>query len=187
MSEIDPARLQGDMIPQGEYRPASELKEQHENTDLDIRGVLFWMAVLVVLIIASTLVVAAVMGQFKAVEVEKDRLALSNRFRADPVPPGPLLQSDPAGETRAILQAAEARLGAYGWNDAEKASAHIPIERAMAILAERGLPDVGTVDQFHPRPGSSGLPKIGVPGRPATAPEAEPRAAEETPQPEVKP
>lgn len=201
MSEIDPSKLQGDMIPQGEYRPADQLEELHENTDLDVRGVMFWMGLLVVLFIATFFVVAGGMRLFKAEEAEKERVALTNRFAADPAPPGPTLQEDPARETREIIGAAKARLNSYGWNDAEKTSAHIPIERAMAILAERGLPDVGTVDQYHPRPGSSGLPMIGVPGQQAPAPEAEaaseakPEAKDQgeaeakadAPQPEVKP
>jgi len=54
----------------------------------------------------------------------------------------------------------------------------------MAILAERGLPDVGKVDEFHPAPGSSGVPKIGVPGQ--AAPAAEPKPAE-APKAEAKP
>lgn len=174
MSEIDPSRLEGDMIPQGKYKPASELKELHEDSDLDIRGVVFNTAVLMILCVATFFAIGLVMGRFKAEEVDMERQALSNRFNADPTPPGPVLQPDPAGETRAIFEAAAARLGSYGWNDAEKKSAHIPIERAMAILAERGLPEVGTVDEFHPEPGSSGLPKVGVPGRAPTA--AEPKA-----------
>lgn len=175
MSEIDPARLEGDMIPQGEYRPASELKELHEGTDLNIKAVLINMGVLILLFFAAFAIIAVVMSRFKDKEIERDKVALSNRFNADPTPPGPVLQADPAGETRAILDAARSRLDSYGWNDAEKTSAHIPIDRAMAILAERGLPDVGRVDQFHPKPGSSGLPKIGVPGQPAAPAAEEPK------------
>jgi hypothetical protein len=190
MSEIDPSQLEGDMIPQGKYKPARELKELHEDSDLDVRGVLFNTAVLMALCVATFFAVGLVMGRFKAEEEEMDKLALSNRFNADPTPPAPVLQPDPAGETRAVVDAAKARLETYGWNDAEKKSAHIPIERAMAILAERGLPDVGKVDEFHPAPGSSGLPKIGVPGE--AAPAAEPKAEEpaksaETPKAEAKP
>ena len=184
MSEIDPSQLEGDMIPQGKYKPARELKELHENSDLDVRGVLFNTAVLMALCVATFFAIGLVMGQFKAKEEELDKLALSNRFHADPAPPAPVLQPDPAGETRAVVEAAKARLGSYGWNDAEKKSAHIPIERAMAILAERGLPDVGKVDEFHPAPGSSGVPKIGVPGQ--AAPAAEPKPAE-APKAEAKP
>ena len=33
-----------------------------------------------------------------------------------------------------------ARLSSYGWVDRPAGVAHIPIDRAMAILAERGLP-----------------------------------------------
>lgn len=183
MSEIDPSMLEGDMVPQGKYKPASELKSLHEDSDLDVRGVLFNTAVLMALCVATFFVIRLVMDQFRAEEVERDKLALSNRFNADPTPPPPVLQADPAGETRVVLETAASRLESYGWNDAEKKSAHIPIERAMAILAERGLPEVGKVDEFHPAPGSSGMPKVGVPGQPAPA--EQPKAEE--PKAEAKP
>lgn len=186
MSEIDPSQLEGDMVPQGKYRAASELKTLHENTDLDVRGVVFNTAVLMALCVATFIAIGLVMGRFKAEEVEMDKLALSNRFRSDPTPPAPQLQADPNGDTRDVLKAAAARLDAYGWNDAGKTTAHIPIDRAIAIFAERGLPDVGTVDQFHPTPGSSGVPKIGIPGQPAEAPKDEAKKAEE-PKAEAKP
>ena len=34
----------------------------------------------------------------------------------------------------------EARLNSYGWIDEENGIVHIPIERAMDILAKQGLP-----------------------------------------------
>ena len=76
MSEIDPSQLEGDMIPQGKYKPARELKELHEDSDLDVRGVLFNTAVLMALCVATFFAIGLVMGQFKAKEEELDKLAL---------------------------------------------------------------------------------------------------------------
>lgn len=180
-SKIDPELLEGDRIPQGKFVSADKLKEQYQDPgDTDVRGVVFNMFLLVILFVGTFLALAMMMRAYRADQDQGRELALSNRFNADPQPQGPLIQADPADETRAILDEAKARLEVYGWNDEAKTSAHIPIERAMAILAERGLPDVGTVDQFHPKPGSSGVPMIGVPGKPA-APAAAEAKAEEAP------
>jgi hypothetical protein len=51
------------------------------------------------------------------------------------------LQVDPAGERRRLQEKAAARLAGYGWTDAAAGRVHIPIERAMDLLAERGWPD----------------------------------------------
>ncbi|WP_337181018.1 hypothetical protein [Shinella sp.] len=55
------------------------------------------------------------------------------------------LQVDPAGERQRLQGKAAARLSGYGWVDASAGRVHIPIERAMRLLAERGWPDE-TVD-----------------------------------------
>jgi hypothetical protein len=60
---------------------------------------------------------------------------------SSPVPPAPRLQVDETADRAAIEGAAEARLEGYGWTDRAAGRAHIPIERAMALLAERGWPD----------------------------------------------
>ena len=42
------------------------------------------------------------------------------------------------------LRAAEdGQLNSYGWVDRYTSVAHIPIDRAMQLILERGLPDVG--------------------------------------------
>lgn len=54
--------------------------------------------------------------------------------------PGPQLLVEPGRAMKAMRQEEEARLKSYGWIDQEKGIAHIPIERAIDILANRGLP-----------------------------------------------
>ncbi|AMV40897.1 hypothetical protein [Planctomyces sp. SH-PL62] len=174
--EIDPSRLEGDMTPQGRYKPARELKELHENTDLDLKGVLVNTFILIALCGATFYVVKLGMDYFVRVEDATQESRLSLRFASPPPPPAPLLQDDPAKETRVILDEARARLDSYGWNDRQAKTAHIPIERAIAILAEKGLPKVGKMDPFHPRQGSSNPVKVGDPSNPVEPPVEAPKA-----------
>jgi hypothetical protein len=50
------------------------------------------------------------------------------------------LQIDAHNELRQMRAAEEAALNSYGWVDKESGRVRIPIERAMDILAEKGLP-----------------------------------------------
>ena len=50
---------------------------------------------------------------------------------------GPVLQSAPQPERRAILAAQQRRLNSVGWVDPARGIAHIPIDEAMALVAQR--------------------------------------------------
>ena len=54
--------------------------------------------------------------------------------------PSPRLQIDPAGDLAELRKIEAARLSSYAWVDRNGRIARIPIERAMDILAQRGLP-----------------------------------------------
>jgi hypothetical protein len=56
------------------------------------------------------------------------------------VPPEPRIQSAPLVDLWHIRAHEDAVLGTYGWVDKQAGTVRIPIERAMDILAERGLP-----------------------------------------------
>jgi hypothetical protein len=184
---IDPSKLEGDMIPQGRYKPARELKELHENTDLDVKGVLVNTFVLMALCVVTFIAVKFVMDYFVGVETTMNEARLGMRFPDAPPPPQPNLQADPARETTDEILKARGRLESYGWVDREKKTAHIPIERAIAILAEKGLPKGGKMDEFHPRQGSSNPVKIGEPAKAGDAAKpAEPAPAGEPAKPVAK-
>lgn len=55
-------------------------------------------------------------------------------------PPPPRLQSSPAAELQELRAAEDALLGSYGWVNREAGVIHIPIERAMELIGQRGLP-----------------------------------------------
>lgn len=54
--------------------------------------------------------------------------------------PEPALQPDPKVDLQTYKSQAEHDLGSYGWVDRSQGVAKIPIERAMALLAARGVP-----------------------------------------------
>jgi hypothetical protein len=54
--------------------------------------------------------------------------------------PGPRLQVDPKGDLAAFRQAETAQLRQYAWIDRAGGRVRIPIDRALTLTAERGLP-----------------------------------------------
>ncbi len=57
--------------------------------------------------------------------------------------PKPRLQRDDVQEMREQLYGEEAKLQSYGWVDKDSGEARIPINRAMELVAARGLPTRG--------------------------------------------
>ncbi len=57
----------------------------------------------------------------------------------DRLPPAPRLEVNGARNWRAFRSAEEKRLSTYGWMDRASGFVHIPIERAMDLIAERGV------------------------------------------------
>ncbi|MEP7307753.1 MAG: hypothetical protein ABJA98_19805 [Acidobacteriota bacterium] len=56
------------------------------------------------------------------------------------LPPEPRLQTDPRGDLRDLRTHEDSVLGTYGWVDKAAGVVRIPIDEAMRITAQRGLP-----------------------------------------------
>ena len=56
------------------------------------------------------------------------------------LPPDPRLQVEPNKDLDRLRAEQEKQLDSYGWVDRNPGVVHIPIERAMGLVAERGLP-----------------------------------------------
>jgi hypothetical protein len=83
--------------------------------------------------------------------------------------PQPRLESDETTEINAFRMQEVQRLNSYGWVDQQAGIARIPIDRAMALLAQRGLPtrpqagvappsDVNTANEAARRSDTSSKP-----------------------------
>ena len=55
-------------------------------------------------------------------------------------PPKPHLQVQPGEELQRLRQDEDRLLSSYGWVDQAHGVVHLPIQRAMEVLVERGLP-----------------------------------------------
>jgi len=62
------------------------------------------------------------------------------RMTTERQPPGPLLQEHPAQDLADYREAQERELHSYAWVDRQAGVVRIDVDRAMALLAERGLP-----------------------------------------------
>lgn len=56
-------------------------------------------------------------------------------------PPAPRLQSKPSASLADFRRREERELGSYRWIDKQQGVVQIPVDRAMKLLVERGLPE----------------------------------------------
>jgi len=107
----------------------------YERSDVNPRGVFIF---LIGLFASLTFALLAMMWLFGLMTSE--RRAVKTAFQADEAPPPPRLQVSPHREMKALRAEEDAILGGYGWVDRANGVVRIPIERAMDLLARRGLP-----------------------------------------------
>jgi hypothetical protein len=66
--------------------------------------------------------------------------------------PEPRLESDERTEINGLRLREEQQLNSYGWVDQKAGTVHIPIDRAMELLVERGLPTRPQAGAVPPSP-----------------------------------
>lgn len=97
----------------------------------------------VYLVLATTLVAVGLVYLTRglvALEVKDDPPPAPLAEPAGRLPPEPRLQAHPFADIEAQREDEDHVLTSYGWADEKAGSVRIPIEEAMRILAERGLP-----------------------------------------------
>ena len=70
--------------------------------------------------------------------------------------PNPRLETDEVHELRGLREKEESSLNSYGWVDQNAGSVHIPIERAMQLTVQRGLPVQAKTGTVPPSPVNKG-------------------------------
>jgi hypothetical protein len=131
---------------------------RHEPSDVNVRAIILTGLGIVVL---ATILYILLWLLFEALSGREVGLHLPPPPLADrpsgPLPPRPRLQSSPRSDLQEMRAEEDTILHSYGWVDEQAGVVRIPIERAMKLLAERGLPV---------RPGQqgqgSGLPAPGA-------------------------
>lgn len=126
----------------------------HELSDLSPRNISLFGIGLTVLVILALLAGYAMMSWLRASAARRAEPPSALVFAPDPVA-GPKLETRTGRALEAMRAQEESRLRGYGWIDQEKGIVHIPIERAMEILVDRGLP------ARQSRPNQAGEPGVG--------------------------
>ena len=113
----------------------------YEHTDANVWAIVkfgFWLFV-------TALVVHVGMGLMYSMLIEQAKDTTEQRYplaasRAPQLPPQPRLQQFPQQDIAGFRASEERRLHGYGWVSKEAGVVHIPIEDAMRLTLERGLP-----------------------------------------------
>ena len=123
-------------------RPPAPPPLNHELSDADPAPILKFLAFLV----AASIVIALLVVPFynylerreAAEKTARHPMSLTGAER--PVPPPPRLQTYPFQDIKALRQHDKPLVGSYEWVDRNAGTVRIPVDRAMDLLAERGLP-----------------------------------------------
>jgi len=107
----------------------------YERSDLNPRAIGISLAILAVLILGSILV----SRWFQEYAASRQGNA-GAPVAAAKLPPGPRLQVEAVKDMREFRAAEDAILATYGWVNREAGLVRIPIDRAMELLVDRGLP-----------------------------------------------
>ncbi|MBV9297958.1 MAG: hypothetical protein JO066_03205 [Verrucomicrobia bacterium] len=113
----------------------------HETRDISLR-VVTWSAIgLVVSAIAICLTVGGLFNLFKS---QHPSASAPSRITAPgTLPSQPRLQINPAYDLQQLREMENARLSSYGWVEKSAGIVRIPIDRAITLVAQRGLPARG--------------------------------------------
>jgi hypothetical protein len=114
---------------------------EHEGSDVNVRAILGFGAGLIVAAVAIHFIVWLLFLYLSGAEATRDTadfpLAAGQAAR---VPPEPRLQTTPREDLRALKAREEEILSSYGWVDKTTGVVRIPIDEAMKLTLQRGLP-----------------------------------------------
>jgi hypothetical protein len=111
---------------------------RHEQSDVSIRGIVIFAAGLLVAAIVIHIGLYWLLEFYK--EESPQRAPVVTAPGTGEQFPPPRLQISPRADMAEMRAAQERRLTTYGWVDKEKQIVRIPIDRAMELLVQRGLP-----------------------------------------------
>jgi hypothetical protein len=127
----------------------------HESSDVNVPLIARFIGILAASIVVIGLAMWAMFRYFEARERAAEARPTSVvGMGRDKLPPQPRLQGAPGSEKLPLQEMEEVRkkteaiLNSYGWVDKNAGVVRIPIEEAMRLVVERGLP----VRQQTPQP-----------------------------------
>jgi len=123
------------------HDPTPVPSEGHERRDIAPRPIVLagaGLAVVVIVLAALMYVLFTFLAGRESKESPSASPLSGSYGRLEP--PAPHLQTRPVLDLQALRGEESAALRSYAWVDRDGGVVRIPIERAMALVAERGLP-----------------------------------------------
>jgi hypothetical protein len=109
----------------------------HETTEVSPRLIIVSLGVLAV---ATLLVLLLVVGIFRFLKTTSITAPTTTAVQQQPLPPEPRIEIDAAQQFKGIKAREEHILSSYAWVDQNQGTVRIPIDRAIDLLSQRGLP-----------------------------------------------
>ena len=113
----------------------------HETTDVNVWAVGKFAIGLVIVCVVS---IALLFGLLKFFQ-SREETSVANTVEPTKLFPQPQLQKTPIPDLKAIRAEEDKLLNGYAWVDQPKGVVRIPVDRAIEVLAQRGLPSRGEV------------------------------------------
>lgn len=136
--------------------PHTHPRVRFEPVDVDAPKVLYTGIGVVVGMLVITLLVLPFYSYLESYRARHAQTLPSSAGRTQ-IPPEPRLQQNPRGDLDSFRRYEDGRLNSYHWVDRSKGAVSIPIERAMQLTLDRGIPPrpapPGNV-YFNPHEGS---------------------------------
>jgi hypothetical protein len=113
-------------------------EEGYEHADANVRSIYHFGVVLAILIVVVMWAMVHTYNFFAKHESLGPPASPFENQRE--LPPQPRLQPHPAGDLKRYCEMEQEQLSTYGWVDKNNGLVRIPVDRAMDIVLQKGLP-----------------------------------------------
>jgi hypothetical protein len=127
-------------LPHADRETTEPASVDHETSDVNIRAIFGFAIGLTVTTIVVGFAVWLLFQYFNAREAQTTFTEYPLAAQESRVPPEPRLQTNPREDMGNLRAREDQALTSYGWVDKNAGIVRIPIERAMQLIVERGLP-----------------------------------------------
>ncbi len=117
----------------------TDVQRGYELSDLN-PGFIALFGIGLVVAVALAVIVTSLFMRYRAFQHARQETPVPRLAREREITPEPRLQVDASKELRQMRAAEDAALSSYGWVDKDAGILKIPVDRAMEILAKKGLP-----------------------------------------------
>jgi hypothetical protein len=112
------------------------MDENNETTDVNVWAVGKFAIGLVIVCVVSIVLLFGLLKFFQS----REETSVANTVEPTKLFPEPQLQKTPIPDLKAIRAEEDKLLNGYAWVDQPKGVVRIPVDRAIEVLAKRGLP-----------------------------------------------